>query len=106
MINVDLVTFQFFKFTIWLETFMQVQLLFLEIGMGFQKLVAGGADALIEGALVLLGYLGECSFFQEGLGKLFLFLGMILFFVILFFLWQDFFWFFYSLDLIMILLYL
>ena len=85
---------------------MQVQLLFLEIGMVFQKLVAGGADAFVACALVLLGYLGERSFFQEGLGKLFLFLGMVLFFVILFFLWQDFFWFFYSLDLIMILLYL
>ena len=106
MINVDLVAFQFFKFTIWLETFMQVQLLFLEIWMSFEKLVAGGADALVAGALVLLGYLRKCSFFQERLVKLFLFLSMVLFFVILFFLWQDFFWFFYSLDLIMILLYL
>ena len=51
MIDVDLVAFQFFKFTVWLETFMQVQLLFLEIGMSFQKLVAGGADALVAGAL-------------------------------------------------------
>ena len=106
MINVDLVAFQFFKFTIWLETFMQVQLLFLEIGMSFQKLVAGCANALVAGALVLLGYLRKCSFFQERLVKLFLFLSMVLFFVILFFLWQEFIWFFYSLDLIMILLYL
>ena len=30
-------SFQFFKFTIWLDTFMQVQLLFLEIGMGFRN---------------------------------------------------------------------
>ena len=89
MIDVDLVAFQFFKFTIWLETFMQVQLLFLEIWMSFQKLVAGGADALVAGALVLLGYLRKCSFFQERLGKLFLFLSMVLFFVILFFLWQT-----------------
>jgi hypothetical protein len=32
--------------------------------MSFEKLVAGVADALVAGALVLLGYLRKCSLFQ------------------------------------------